>query len=230
MDREKHKLLRRIERRFAVVRQQVALHGEMFEYIEVADEEQVLKLIDESCDDDRPSLQPYWAHAWESSIGLCETLARETLVHKDVLDLGCGLGLVGAFAASRGARVLMADAVPPAMLFARYNSWQWRDRCQVRTIDWCTDRLPRQFDLIAGADIVYDKSDWQALVEFWSFHLKPEGRVVLAEPKRQSGKEFKEWLADKDWQIQESIVAVTAEDFPVRLFNLSLRTAAVLSE
>ena len=99
--------MRRIERRFAVVRQQVELLGEMFEYIEVADEEQVLKLIDESCNDDRPALQPYWAHAWESSLGLCEALGRETLADRDLLDLGCGLGLVGAFIAfAQGEEVL----------------------------------------------------------------------------------------------------------------------------
>ena len=218
---EREKLLRRIQQRFAVVRRQVHLCGELFDYIEVANEEQVLQLIDESCEDDSPSLQPYWAHAWESSIGLCETLGRESLQNQDLLDLGCGLGLLGAFVAARGARVLMVDAVPSAMLFARFNSWPWRERCQVRTIDWRTDRLRQRFDLIAGADIVYDKTDWQVLLEFWSYHLKPGGRVVLAEPKRQSGKEFKEWLAGKDWSIQESMIAVTAEDFPVRLFELA---------
>lgn len=88
-----------------------------------------------------PRWQPYWAELWGCSLAVCEVLAKQDLQGVRVLDLGCGLGLTGTVAAARGARVILADAAPPALLFARLNSWPYRDRVQVRLLDWRRDRL-----------------------------------------------------------------------------------------
>jgi predicted nicotinamide N-methyase len=220
MDSQQTKLFHRIQRRFSVAHREILLGGARFEYIAVADEAEVFALIDERSLKDRPEFQPYWAQAWESTIGLCDALAATSLDGLQVLDIGCGLGLLGVYAASRGAHVVMADAVPSAMLFAQYNAWPYQSRTNARTIDWRFDRLDQRFDLIAGADIVYDRTDWQVLFDFWSYHLKPGGRVLLAEPKRHSGAEFCDWMQDKNWSVSESRLEVTERNFPIRLFEL----------
>jgi len=140
-----------------------------------------------------------------------------------VLDLGCGLGLTGTVAAARGARVVMADAAPPALLFARLNSWPYRDRVQVRLVDWRRDRLPELFPWVVGADILYDREDWPYLEAFWRAHLAPGGVVLLGEGGRSTVGEFPAWLDGRGWQLGRSEVAMPGHPRPIRLFQLRRR-------
>src|SRR5690606_33568923 len=79
-------------------------------------------------DDDQLRL-PYWAEIWDSARGIVQMLGHEKdgqLVGQRVLDLGCGMGLVGTLAAMLGAEVTFADLESDALLFARLNSLPWR--------------------------------------------------------------------------------------------------------
>ena len=171
-----------------------------------------------------PANQPYWAQAWESALAVAEELVVRDLSDVRVLDLGCGLGLTGTIAAARGARVVMADAAPPALLFARINSWPWRDRIRTQQVDWRHDSLQERFQLIIGSEIIYDRLDWPYLDQFWKEHLAADGSVLLAEPGRFFGDEFIEWAEqNSDWNIARSARKVEGENRPIRLLELTRR-------
>jgi len=187
---------------------------------------------------------PYWAELWDSAIGMGAVLAKtrvedggwrlatapgaapSSLLHRlsslSVLDLGCGMGLAGTVAAALGARVLFADLEPPALLFARLNSLPWRDRIRTRRLDWRTDRLGERFDLILGADILYERKQWDWLEPFWRAHLAPGGAVLLGEPGRQTGDQFIEWIAELGWTLARHQEKVETREAPIRLFELRL--------
>ena len=81
---------------------------------------------------------PYWAELWPSSVALAHYTAQcLDMSGQRVLELGCGLGLVGVVAALQGARVLCTDYEPDALAFARHNA-----RCNAsrgirfRLVDW----------------------------------------------------------------------------------------------
>ena len=80
---------------------------------------------------------PYWAAVWESATALAEYLvdrdAGQPLAGKAVLDLGCGMGLVGAAAAMLGARATLADIDTAGLLFARVE----RTSLGPRGPGWC---------------------------------------------------------------------------------------------
>jgi len=160
----------------------------------------------------QPPWQPYWAEAWESAVVLASELAQQNLSGRSVLDLGCGLGLVGTVAASLGGQVLMVDAAPPSLLFARINSWPWRENVAVKRIDWRHDELAKSFSLIAGSDIVYDRAEWPHLEGFWRTHLNVGGSVLLAEPGRSTGDEFITWIADRGWKLREIACRTTLSE------------------
>ena len=80
--------------------------------------------------------QPYWAEDWESSRALCRLLLNRAIQGISILDLGCGLGLTGAVAASRGAKVILADNARPALEFSEINCWKWNHLCSYREVDW----------------------------------------------------------------------------------------------
>lgn len=69
-------------------------------------------------------------------------------------------------------------------------------------MNWQTDRLDERFDLILGADIVYDRGQWQFLEPFFQAHLAPAGAIILGEPGRSSGAEFEHWIRARGWTLE----------------------------
>ena len=186
---------------------------------------------------------PYWAELWDSAIGLGAYLVKARIEDRgwriakastppsstlyplsslSTLDLGCGMGLAGTVAAALGARVVFADLEPPALLFARLNSMPWRERVRTRQLNWQTDRLDQRFDLIIGADILYERKQWDYLEPFWRAHIAPKGAVLLGEPGRQTGDLFVDWIAARGWQLTRHAEKVATRPQPIRLFELRL--------
>ena len=192
---------------------------------------------------------PYWAELWDSAMGVGQFLAKldtETRRRGDaekqservtvspcrrvpasvlsVLDLGCGMGLSGTVAAALGAHVTFADLEPPALLFARLNSLPWRNRVRTRRLNWRTDKLAEKFDLILGADILYERGQWEYLEPFWRAHLAEGGSLLLGEPGRQTGDLFVDWIIARGWVLERFEEPVATRPKPIRLFRLRPRT------
>jgi len=163
---------------------------------------------------------PYWAELWDSAAGLAQRLVQLPISSATrVLDLGCGMGLAGAVAAAMGARVLLADREPTALLLARLNSLAFARRVRTRCLDWRRDRLRERFDLILGSDILYERSQWDPLAAFWMEHVTAQGRVLLGEPGRAAGDLFETWIAGRGWRVRQSWQE-TPRQKPIRIFEL----------
>jgi len=234
VDRERHALLWRIHRRFPTVTATVQFGPVTFPFTRVADPDRVLDEVAE--EEDRrerlggvriedPLHLPYWAELWDSAAGMAQYLAREptAIASKRVLDLGCGQGLAGCAAAALGANVLFADLEPPALLFAKLNSLPFSPRVRTRRLNWQRDRLDERFDVILGADILYERKQWEFLEPFWRAHLSHAGSVLLGEPGRQTGDLFVEWIAQRGWWLERFEEPVPTRDRPIRIFKLTLR-------
>jgi predicted nicotinamide N-methyase len=231
------RLLARIHRRYQTITEPVRVGPVELPFTRIADPNRVLDLIVEEEDrrdklaghrrPDKELHLPYWAELWDSSLAIVEFLAqmlpRFDVPRLSVLDLGCGMGLTGTMAASMGARVMFADLENDALLFARLNAIAYAPRVRTRQLDWQTARLTERFDLIIGADILYDKTQWQYLEPFWRGHLKPGGTVLLGEPGRQTGDLFLDWIQPHPWTLQQLKKSVPTRSAPIRLFQLKLR-------
>ncbi len=152
--------------------------------------------------------QPYWAQAWEAGLGLCQFMLDQPLSNRKILDLGCGIGLTAAWMLKQGGDVACGDNAPPALLFARLNTWPWRDRVSVHRIDWHHTRLGECFEIIVGSDIVYDRAEVPALDRFFRQHLQTAGRVILSDPSRPMTREFLSTFEQLGWILQEASVVV----------------------
>jgi predicted nicotinamide N-methyase len=238
--RERHRLLARIQRKFQTITEQIPLGPLSLTFTRTADPNRVL---DDACAEEdlrerqtgvrleNPPHLPYWAELWESSRALATALTRFDILPKprdarpwhplNVLDLGCGMGLAGTVAAALGHRVTLADFEPPALLFARLNSLPFN--ATTRRVNWQTDRLNQKFDVILGADILYERAQWPFLHEFWLAHLAEGGSILLTEPHRPSGDLFIPWIQQKGWTLRQQ--AAQSHPHPIRLFclNSSLR-------
>ena len=217
----------RIQRRFAAADEPVSLGpGRSVPFLRAADPDAVLnRAAEEEGRGGKPGL-PYWAQVWGSSraVGFFFSAKPRAVEPLRVLDLGCGMGLAGACAAAAGHRVLLADLESPALLFARYNALRLAAdpttvRC--RRVDWRADDLGEWFDLILGADVLYDRAEWPFLLSFWRRHLTAGGRVLLGEPGRQTGREFADQVGGWGWLLREAAGESSSDGPAVRLLELT---------
>lgn len=232
LSRRRARLLARITRQYEMIQEQLIIEPLRVHFTRVKDANRVLDQVcaaqdrrEQSSHDRRNGNDlhlPYWAELWDSSFGVGHYLVRSDLRNQRVLDLGCGMGLAGTVAAAMGHHVTLADLETPALLFARLNTLPYAHRAHVRQLNWQVDRLGVRFDIILGADVLYEKAQWDYLEPFWREHLNANGFVLLGEPGRGTGDLFGEWITARGWSLQQHQQHVPGRALPIRLFLLTL--------
>jgi predicted nicotinamide N-methyase len=240
----RQRLLARIHRRYQTTTDLRRVGPAGLAFTRIADPDVILDEVVDECDRieqttgvrlQNPPHLPYWAELWDSAAGVGAVLLERAAGRGDsaapvssgfagrsVLDLGCGMGLTGTVCAALGARVLMADLETPPLLFARLNSLPWASRVRTRRVDWQADQLGERFDLIVGADILYERNQWEFLDAFWRGHLAPGGEILLGEPGRMTGDQFLDWAPARGWALQRFDRKVPTREAPVRVLQLTL--------
>ena len=110
---------------------------------------------------------------------------------------------------------------PPALLFAQLNSLPYAARVRTRRLDWRADHLGERFDLILGADILYERKQWDFLEPFWRAHLAPG---AISAPRRTGPQDRRNvHRLDPPAPLEPDRVRPTRPDCrpkPVRIFQL----------
>jgi predicted nicotinamide N-methyase len=161
---------------------------------------------------------PYWAELWTSSLALARHCLEELeLEGKSVLELGCGLGLAGIAAALAGGNVTLTDYEDDALEFARYNAARnlprnvLDKRVSFKNMDWRSPEGIGTFDVILGADVVYERRDFTPLLNLLKTALLPGGLVVLTDPDRAIGRDFFRLAAESGFRVQAQRMEVIVE-------------------
>ena len=140
---------------------------------------------------------PYWAELWPSGVALASAVAEMDVTGKDVLELGCGLGLPALAAALRGASVLATDWSPDAIELLRVNAERNGARLDASVSSWVDPRRELErapWDLVLAADVLYERRNGDLLLELLP-RLTRE--VLLADPGRPHLKSFLDRAADR---------------------------------
>ncbi len=152
-------------------------------------------------------LIPFGLMVWESAVTLAELIAARDVSGLRILELGAGVGLPGIVAALGGAHVTQIDIDPLAIDLAERNATAngVAERIERRLVDW--QRWPpdwareRRFDLMLGADVVYDTSDHQAVIDVLGKALALGGVAWLTEPSRVTTLALLTLLEDQGWHL-----------------------------
>ncbi len=170
---------------------------------------------------------PYWAHLWTGALTLARHLdAFIDVRDQTVLDLGCGLGLTGIVAAQKGGRVTFADKEADAVSFAWENArLNGCARYEARPLDFTLDVLETRFSLICGAEILYDRPTFPALVRFLATHLSPAGRAILSDAKRTNTQDFYQQLDRAGLQWTQAEVPEREDHLPLPVSIVTIHTA-----
>ena len=131
----------------------------------------------------------YWARVWPGSVVLAELVRDELaprLAGKRVIELGCGLGAVGIAAARAGADVVVTDREADAVAFAEGNARENGVTVRGERLVWerVPDAMSAGFDLVLGAEIVYDREQVAPLAGAIAELLAPGGEAWISDPER----------------------------------------------
>ena len=193
----------------------------------IADLEVLLEAVDPVtfAEDER---LPYWAELWPAAVGL----ARYVLQHLDltgahVLELGCGLGLVGIAAALCGARVLCTDYEPDALAFARHNAR--RNACRqmhFRLVDWRRPALRQRYTYILASDVIYEARNFAPLVTILQRFLARGGTAIFADPGRLNAVPFFALLRQRGFMCQKTDISLAWDgQHQIAIYTIRYRNA-----
>lgn len=138
---------------------------------------------------------PYYAELWPAALPLARWLIAERAIRAGsrVLELGCGLGLVGlALAKVARAHVALTDGSEDAVGLVRAAvaaNAPYEHEPVVARLDWrepdsAIEQLGGRFPVVVGADVLYSPESFPALAKAAAATLRPDGVLYLAEPQR----------------------------------------------
>jgi predicted nicotinamide N-methyase len=154
-------------------------------------------------DPDAPE-PPYWAHLWTGSRALARLLATQVdCAGRRIVEIGCGLGLVGMVAARRGARVTLIDTVHDGLRFAQANAALNGCRVNVVQADVRCAGVRGPFDYALAADVTYDPVLQIAVADFLAAHLTAGGRAWCAESVRTFDQGFRRACEQRGLAVTE---------------------------
>lgn len=149
--------------------------------------------------DDR---MPYWAYVWPASVPMIDAV-----LHSDwpegsrILELGCGIGLLGLAALQMGHHVTLTDYEPQSVALARHNAIQnGYTQFEARQLDW---REPpnEQFPIVIGCDLLYQDNHFKPLLHLLRNMLQQDGVCWLGDAGRSTARHFWEMLQEDGFDV-----------------------------
>jgi predicted nicotinamide N-methyase len=133
-----------------------------------------------------PASWPLFGVVWPAGLALAEIMSRFPIAGKNILELGCGIGLTSLVLARRGARITACDHHPLAEDFLRQNAeLNGLPPISFLNAPWLGPN-PRlgHYDLIIGSDLLYEPDHATLLAGFIDHHANPAAEVLIADPGR----------------------------------------------
>jgi len=169
---------------------------------------------------------PYWAELWPSAIALARHVAVSPLIRHGatLVEIGCGAGLPGIVAGSRGARVTFTDYMDEALQLAEHN-WKLNHSgaASFLRLDWRSPVDLEPADVLLASDVAYEQRAFQPLLDCFDSWLKPGGTLLLSEPGRRYLADFFAGLKQRGyrWEKKTETVFLRGVHTPVGVYEMT---------
>ena len=122
------------------------------------------------------------------SMGVGSTILEKVVLRSDmqVMDFGAGTGLISSHVAPKVASITAVD-ISESMLEKLAAKPELQGKVETVCQDITQQPLPQQFDLIMSAMAMHHVEDTQQLMQTLLAHLKPGGKVALADLDKEDG-------------------------------------------
>jgi predicted nicotinamide N-methyase len=151
---------------------------------------------------------PYWADIWPSAIALSEYVIenKSEFKNKNIIELGCGLGLVGITGTAMGGNVLFTDNDPQALGFTQINfKRNFKRPASVQLLDWRNPAKSQLFDIIIAADIIYEERWLEPVLDILDHNLSSKGVAYIAAPDRTVSRGIYEMIESRNWKRESML-------------------------
>ena len=148
-----------------------------------------------------PASWPLFGVVWPAGLALAEAMSRFPVEGKNILELGCGIGLASLVLPRSGARITACDHHPLAEDFLRQNA-ELNGLAPISffTAPWLgPNPLLGRFDMIIGSDLLYEPDHAMLLASFIAHHANPAAQVLIADPGRGYVSAFSSLLATQGY-------------------------------
>jgi predicted nicotinamide N-methyase len=140
---------------------------------------------------------PYWADLWPAARMLARAVLREPWpAGLTALEIGCGLGLPGVAALSRGLRVIFSDIDATALRFAAGNARRnGFEDFELLQFDWRNPPANLQVPVVLASDLIYERRHVEPVAELIARVLAPYGFALLTDQDRPPAPYLRDALA-----------------------------------
>lgn len=192
-------------RRFVIVEHELNLADRDYRLLKPRSPDE---LIDEE-DFNRDERLPYWADVWPSALCLAARVAAEAGQGRRFLELGCGIGYVCAVAIHQGFEVLATDYYAESLDFTWLNARRnGLPGPETKLVDWRSFPADLgRFDLVAAADVLYEKDYPGLIAAALAQTLAPGGLGLVADPGRRGAAPFVDECAARGLQVNKALTA-----------------------
>lgn len=141
---------------------------------------------------------PLFGVLWDAGIVLAQEMLTKNIAGKRILEVGCGMALASLVLNSRQADITATDYHPEAGNFLTENTrLNQSDAIPYLQTDWQSEQDGLGlFDLIIGADLLYEREHIGLLSNFIERHAKADCEVILTDPGRGNHARFSKRMED----------------------------------
>jgi len=149
---------------------------------------------------------PLFGQIWPSSEKLADLMQAWAFGDCRVLEAGCGLALASMVIHRRGGNVTASDCHPLTEKFLRANLLlNQLPGLPYRTGHWLrANPQLGTFDLIIGADLLYDRGQPGPLAAFIGEHAAPQAEVLIVDPNRGNRSAFHRGMKQSGFCLTET--------------------------
>jgi predicted nicotinamide N-methyase len=179
-------------RGYGIIRERVPVGGRWLELDRPTDMDALLERPEVQKRFEEDSYLPYWAEIWPAGVLLAERVMAEPVKGDGrMLEIGCGLGLVGIAAATSGWRVTATDYDADALAFAEQNAALNGVRLEgVKILDIREPFEGDGYERIVGADMLYEQRLCPQVAHWLAGALAAGGQAWLSDPNRAAAEGF----------------------------------------
>lgn len=211
-----------------LIRESIKIAGKNFILERVKNlDDLVDKISDELFNEDERL--PYWAELWPSAQALTEYILElpEKFQKKEILELGCGMGLTTmALALANPKELLATDYESEAIQSTKKNFVlnKITKHPKLKLLDWRAPQLDKKYELIVASDVAYEERFFQPLIDLFLNYLADGGKIVLAEPNRKIAAAFfgRLALSGFDFNSSDKFVVQGTKTIKVTIYEIFL--------
>lgn len=202
---------------------EIKLSNTKFSFITPADPDEVLNSISQQ-EFEKDEQLPYWADIWPSSEAIFEFCTKHPIKKgAKICEIGAGLGIISA-AIAAGAKdsfLVSTDISKDSVFYIQENLRRNDLKGESACCDWRYSPFKDKFDIIVGADILYEERWTEPVLNFIKENLKPKGYALISDPNRKHWQNFKKIAQGKGFKlITEGLFVQKAQDVNVELIRL----------